>query len=155
MTKKRFTVTKARDRVWRVISTCGYSGYLPKAPGTYASILACVLLYFLPLLGHIVPILIITVAGIVAVEKIRGNEKDPGYVVIDEFVGMLITMVGHSPGVWSLSKGFILFRAFDILKPYPVRRLERLPGAFGIIADDVAAAIFANIALLIWERLSG
>jgi len=83
----------------------------------------------------------------------RGDQADPGFVVIDEFAGMLVAMAGHAVTFRNLFIGFILFRAFDILKPYPVRKLERLPGAYGIIADDVLAGILASAALFIIGRL--
>ncbi len=138
-----------RDKVCEWYATCSYVGYIPFAPGTWGSLLACFILYFYPSLANPFIILLIGVAGVVASERARGREPDPGYVVIDEFVGMLITMCGHGPTLWGLTKGFILFRAFDILKPYPIRRLERLPGGYGIMADDILAGIFANAVLFL------
>lgn len=85
-----------------------------------------------------------------ATERARGTDADPGHLVIDEFVGMLVTISGHPASFWRLAKGFILFRAFDILKPYPIRKLEHLPGGYGIIADDLLAGLFASAALFIW-----
>ena len=74
--------------------------------------------------------------------------------MIDELIGMLVATLGHSPSAWNIVKAFILFRAFDILKPYPIRKVERLPGAYGIIADDVLAGIFASLTLFLWERFA-
>ena len=140
-----------RDRVCEWYATCSYVGYLPFAPGTWGSLLACFILYLYPSIANPFIILIIGAAGVVASERARGGKPDPGYVVIDELAGMLITMCGHSPTFWGLTKGFILFRAFDILKPYPIRRLERLPGGYGIMADDVLAGLFANAVLFLWR----
>jgi len=75
------------------------------------------------------------------------HTTDPGPVVIDEVMGMLITLF-MNPAGWSAAFiGFLLFRVFDIVKPYPARRLERLPGGVGIMADDAMAAIYANLVL--------
>jgi phosphatidylglycerophosphatase A len=92
---------------------------------------------------------------VVASERARGNEKDPGCIVIDEFVGVLVTMAGHKLTILALFEGFILFRAFDILKPYPIRKVERLPGGLGIVADDVLAGIFASALLFAITWLIG
>jgi phosphatidylglycerophosphatase A len=142
-----------RDRISEWYATCSYVGYLPFAPGTWGSLLACIIVYFCPSIRNPIIIALITAGGVVASERARGIDADPGYVVIDEFVGMLVTVAGHSVTFWGLTKGFILFRAFDILKPYPIRKLERLPGGYGIIADDVLAGVFASAALFIWGRL--
>ncbi len=102
-----------------------------------------------------VAIAVLTVLAIPAVERARGGETDPGCIVVDELLGMLVTVAGHSitvPG--ALSRAFILFRAFDILKPYPIRKMERLPGAYGIIADDLLAGVYASIALFLVGRLA-
>jgi phosphatidylglycerophosphatase A len=80
-------------------------------------------------------------------------EKDPGYIVVDELAGICVTMVGQGLDVTNLLKGLILFRIFDILKPFPIRRLEALPKGYGIVADDMLAGIYANVALLLLGRL--
>jgi len=142
-----------RDRVCEWFATCCYVGYLPLAPGTWGSLLAGIALYCFPFLDNPAVIALLAAAGVAAAERARGSEADPGYVVIDEFVGILITLAGHRLTFRNLLLGFILFRAFDILKPYPIRKLERLPGGYGIIADDVLAGIFASAALFIVGRL--
>lgn len=148
------TKDRARARVCEWYATCCYVGYLPFAPGTWASLLTCAFIYVYPPLTSPLVIVLLTAAAIVASERERGEDADPGRVVVDEFVGMLITMSGHAPTLWGLLKGFILFRAFDILKPYPIRKLERLPGGYGIVADDALAGIFASAVLFIWEGLT-
>ena len=142
-----------RDRICEWFATCCYVGYLPFAPGTWASLLAGALLYFFHFFHSPAVILFFALAGGAAAEIARGGLADPGYVVIDEFVGVLVTMAGHSLTLLNLSIGFILFRAFDILKPYPVKKVERLPGACGIIADDVLAGVFASVVLFAVGRL--
>jgi phosphatidylglycerophosphatase A len=134
--------------------TCGYIGYLPYAPGTWASILGCILLYLLPgIFNHPALVAFLTIAAVFSINRVELQEKDPGYVVIDELAGICVTMVGQGLGLSNLLKGFILFRIFDILKPFPVRRLEGLPKGYGIVADDIMAGIYANAALLLLGRL--
>ena len=73
--------------------------------------------------------------------------EDPGYIVIDELAGMFITMAGHKTELITLVAGFLLFRIFDIIKPYPVGAVERLRKGYGIMADDILAGIYGNIIL--------
>lgn len=137
-----------------VFATCGYVGYLPLAPGTWASILGCILLYLLPgILNHPLTVILIGVAAILCINRMELPEKDPGYIVVDELAGICVTMVGQGLDVTNLLKGFVLFRIFDILKPFPIRRLEALPKGYGIVADDILAGIYANAALLLLGRL--
>jgi len=142
-----------RDRICEWFATCCYVGYLPAAPGTWGSLLAAILLYLFPFFHSPIVILFLLAGGVATAQVARGDQGDPGYVVIDEFAGMVITMAGHAVTFRNLFIGFILFRAFDILKPYPVRKLERLPGAYGIIADDVLAGILASAALFVIGRI--
>src|SRR4029434_10117312 len=72
---------------------------------------------------------------------------DPGPIVIDEVVGMLITLAAIQVGWGGRLLGLVLFRAFDVAKPFPARQLERLHGGFGVMCDDVMAGIYANVAL--------
>ena len=89
----------------------------------------------------------IPVSTVVARESGR---KDPGFVVIDEVAGQLIALIGV-PLDWKyLLGGFILFRSFDIVKPFPLRRLEHLPGGTGIMMDDVGAGLYALVLLQLW-----
>jgi phosphatidylglycerophosphatase A len=134
--------------------TCGYIGYLPLAPGTWASALGCILLYLLPgILNHPALVALLTIASIFCINRMELLEKDPGYIVVDELAGICVTMVGQGLDLSNLLKGFILFRIFDILKPFPIRRLEALPKGYGIVADDILAGIYANAALLLLGRL--
>ena len=82
-----------------------------------------------------------------------GGKKDPGSIVWDEIASFPIVFWGHAVTPWSLGLGYLLHRVFDISKPPPTRRLERLPGGWGIMADDVMAAVFANFGLWIvrWQ----
>lgn len=141
------------DRLFMSIATGFGAGYLPKAPGTWGSLLALPLHFFLRqltpshyalALGAIFFIAVIT-AG--QAEKIL-DRKDPGVIVIDEVIGMLITLIAapDNPLIWLL--GFALFRFFDIFKPYPIRLIDqRINGGLGIVLDDVLAGIYSLIVL--------
>jgi phosphatidylglycerophosphatase A len=124
-------------------------------PGTVCSALGCLLLYWFPaFFGHPLTVLGSVAVAVLTVQRLGLPEgEDPRYVVIDELAGILVTMVGHAATPVNLLIGFILFRAFDILKPYPIKKIERLPGAWGIVADDVAAALFSNIILILLRRI--
>lgn len=83
----------------------------------------------------------------------ESGRKDPGFVVIDEVAGQMIALIGV-PANWKyLLAGFILFRSFDIVKPFPLRRLEKLPGGTGIMMDDVGAGLYALVLLHSWQYI--
>ncbi|MHB8989421.1 MAG: phosphatidylglycerophosphatase A family protein [Desulfobulbia bacterium] len=144
------------DRLFMTIATGFGAGYLPKAPGTWGTLLALPLHFFLRqlppnhyalALGGIFFIGVIT-AG--QAEKIL-DRKDPGVIVIDEVIGMLITLIGapNNPLIWLL--GFLIFRFFDIFKPYPIRIIDqRINGGMGIVLDDVLAGVYSCIVLQIF-----
>jgi len=125
-------------------------GYAPIIPGTAGSLAAAILHFMLPL-EEPAWILIITaafVAGIwsgTLVEREYG--KDPPLVVIDEFVGQWLTFSFLPMDLLTLTGGFLLFRIFDISKPFPVNRAQRLKGGLGIMLDDVIAAVYAHASL--------
>ena len=136
-----------------LIATGFYAGYLPKAPGTWGSLVGLALFYLLHTLS--LPVYLSVVAGLFAVgslaageaEKILDN-RDPGVVVIDEIVGMLIAMIAVPMTPLTLALGFILFRIFDIAKPFPVNFFDqRFHGGLGIMLDDVVAGIYSLIIL--------
>ena len=135
------------------LATAGYSGYFPIAPGTVGS--AVGLLVYLLVWWTASPvvetalILGLFAAGVWAgtvAERYFGG-IDPGPVVLDEVVGMLITLAFIPVGVSGAIAGFVLFRVFDVIKPFPAGRLEKLHGGFGVMADDAMAAIYANLSL--------
>ena len=134
--------------------SCGYLGHSPVVPGTVGSAFACVLLFlFQGVCTHPAFVIFLALIAIVVINRMELPDKDPSFVVIDEVAGMCATMVGQPATAIALLKGFILFRLFDILKPFPIRRIERLPKGWGIVADDLAAGVYANIALLILGRV--
>ena len=140
------------DRLARVVATAFGSGYSPFAPGTAGS--AVGLLLFLPLAEVGWPVQLaataaLTVIGALAagrVARLVGLE-DPGLVVVDEVAGQWITFLALPFTPVIALAGFLLFRVMDIVKPWPARDLEHLPGGWGIMADDVAAGIYAHLAL--------
>ena len=138
------------------IATCGPVGYLKFAPGTVGSLCGIPLvltyryspLFSLLLLGCLLSIAVWS-SSVTSKEL---GEKDPSVVVIDEVCGIMITFL-FVPLSWvSLLIGFLAFRFFDILKPQPVRYLERFPDGFGIVLDDAMAGIYANIVLQLLIR---
>jgi phosphatidylglycerophosphatase A len=140
-------------RVAVFIATVGYIGYFPVAPGTVGSA-AGLLVYLLVWWSQTVVVevglvLILFCAGVWAgttAERYFGG-IDPGPIVIDEVVGMLITLAFIPVGMSGAIAGFVLFRIFDVIKPYPADRLERLHGGLGVMADDAMAAVYANLTL--------
>ncbi len=140
------------------IATVGYCGYFPIAPGTVGSA-AGLLVYLLvwwtqsPVveIGLIVALFLAGVWAGTTAERYFGG-IDPGQIVLDEVVGMLITLAFIPVGLSGALAGFVLFRIFDVIKPFPARRLESLHGGLGVMADDAMAAIYANLALrgLMW-----
>jgi len=148
------------NHIIMAIATGFYSGRLPKAPGTWGSLAAFLpwlLIKDLALPTYLTIVLLIFVLGFFtagSAEKIL-DRPDAGPIVIDEIVGMLITLTAapQHPAAWLL--GFLLFRLFDIKKPFPVSWLDqRIHGGLGIMMDDVAAGIYALICLqLLWLPL--
>ncbi len=127
-------------------------GRVPKAPGTAGSVLGLLLwgpAGFLSLEAYGLGLVAaLSVGVVVAGRAARALQRvDPPMVVWDEVVGMGVTLFGAPRTVWSLLLGFALFRLFDIAKPPPIRRLERLPGGYGIMFDDVLAGVYAAACL--------
>ena len=135
------------------IATAGYLGYFPIAPGTVGSggglLVFALLLPARSSLVEVAVILGLCVAGVWAAQVAARHfgGEDPGPVVIDEVVGMLVTLAFVPASVATAVAGFFLFRVFDILKPHPASRFELLPGGWGVMADDVMAGIYANLGL--------
>jgi phosphatidylglycerophosphatase A len=134
-------------------------GYSPVAPGTLGTLLAIPVYYFLSNISS--PIYEITLIGFFFLSvwisenaEIFFGKKDDQRIVIDEMIGFLITMLWVPKTILFVTIGFFLFRLFDILKPFPIRRLERgLKGGFGVVLDDVIAGVYANIILHLVGRI--
>ena len=141
------------DKPVLFLATGCFVGYVPVAPGTFGSAVAIPLCYLLtgwplrvgaPAVGLFI-VVAIWVAG--RAESLLGS-TDPGCIVIDEIAGMLVTFLAVPLTPAAALTGFLLFRGFDIIKPFPIRRVEaRLSGGAGIVLDDVVAGAFANVVL--------
>ena len=142
------------------IATAGYVGFFPIAPGTAGSAAALVLFAVIRWIG--VPAVELSMIGFVlligiwsATETERALDlKDPGPVVIDEVLGMLITLALLPLSITGVITGFVLFRIFDVIKPYPAGRLEALHGGTGIMLDDLVAGLYAHVALRVLALLA-
>ena len=154
------TAGTRRSRLAVAFASFGYLGFAPVAPGTVGAAAAIPVFVLLRWAGS--PWLEVAVCAAIVVagawsarltEQALGVE-DPGPVVIDEVVGMLVSLL-FLPGTWPvILAAFLAFRVFDIVKPWPAGRLEHVPGGWGVMADDVMAGIYANltIQILIWAR---
>lgn len=158
-TSSRFT--SSLDYLALAISTWGV-GYLPLMPGTFGSLVGIgVFLLLGSLVLQLVGVVAITWAGIWAASRTERilRLKDPGKVVVDEVAGQMIALLplsfSGSVGKGGIILSFILFRLFDIFKPYPARRFERLRSGLGIMADDLVAGVYAAIGtalvMFIWR----
>jgi len=147
-----------RSRLAVAFASFGYVGFAPAAPGTVGA--AAAIPFFLLLRRADSAWLEIAVcAAIVAAgawsarltEAALGVE-DPGPVVIDEVVGMFVSLL-FLPATWPvIAAAFLAFRVFDIVKPWPAGRLEHVPGGWGVMADDVMAGVYANLAVQLLIR---
>ncbi|MBI2091445.1 MAG: phosphatidylglycerophosphatase A [Deltaproteobacteria bacterium] len=147
------------DKLIKFFATGFGTGYMPKAQGTFGTAVGVALFWALsdlPFVHYaIVTIVFIVFASWIA-EQARGlfGNDDPPQVTIDEIAGFLVTMLGHAWSWKSIAAGFVLFRIFDILKPFPVRSIDRkIKNGWGIVLDDVLAGAYANACLMILSRL--
>ena len=150
------------DLVANVVATpiatwlgCGYSPVAPGTAGSAAALLIAVVLhswlgwppFWFAILAAALCLPGIWAAGVMA--RVEGRE-DPGIVVVDEVIGQWVTIAAAHTMNWkSVLAAFVLFRLFDIWKPFPVRRLERLPSGWGIVADDVMAGVYGAVVIFV------
>jgi phosphatidylglycerophosphatase A len=141
------------------LATGFWVGNIPFAPGTFGSLIGLPLCFFLsrielPLAMVLAVLFIIFSIGIAhAAEKII-RSKDPGCIVVDEIAGMLVALIGLPFNPLTVAIGFVVFRILDILKPFPIRALDKgISGGVGVVADDVVAGIFANCLLRLFLYL--
>jgi phosphatidylglycerophosphatase A len=144
---------------WGIIASFFGIGFFPVAPGTVASLAVLLIYRFflcrLPwpfLVGIFLALLAIGIhaSSIYAAEL---GQEDPRRIVVDEAAGQLLVFLSVPPTWLNLGLGFFLFRFFDIVKPFPISRAERLPGGWGIMADDVAAAVAGMVILHLYLYL--
>jgi phosphatidylglycerophosphatase A len=141
------------QRLGLFIATCGYLGYVPIAPGTFGSAAGLAVFYAVRSSGSVsvelAAIVILFAIGVwsgtVAEHHLGGI--DPGPVVLDEVVGMLITLALLPVNLTGAITGFLVFRVLDVVKPWPSARFERLPGGLGVMADDGMAAVYGNLVM--------
>jgi phosphatidylglycerophosphatase A len=136
--------------VWRIIASFFGLGFFPVAPGTLTSLII-VLVYKYLIYGLSGPYLLLILFVLMSLGTYASSfysselkRPDPSCVVIDEAAGQFLVLLFVLPAWTNLIAGFLLFRFFDIFKPFPIRRLERLPSGWGIMADDIMAALMAK-----------
>ena len=143
-----------RNLLIKAISTFFFVGYLPLIPGTFGSIAGIGIFYLLngsSWFSYPLFVLCIIVLGLLTSGRMEEllNKKDPGCIVIDEVMGMLIALSFLPPDPKIIILAFLMFRILDTLKPYPAGRLQNMHGAIGVMGDDLVAGIYANIVLQI------
>jgi phosphatidylglycerophosphatase A len=151
-----------RHRFSIAIASVLYIGFIPGAPGTYASLAAtlgfllvfCVSWWIIPAL-HLSAVCLITLVGVLTASDASDSTgiEDPSFVVIDEVAGQLLTFLFLPVNAFNLILGFLAFRCFDIWKPFPIRKLEPLGKGVGIMADDLLAGVYANLVLQLLNLL--
>jgi phosphatidylglycerophosphatase A len=149
---------KTKDNIILFIAQGAYSGRAPVAPGTAGTLVGILLYLLVRDLGELwygavcAAVFVIGTWAAGQVERMLGA-KDHSTIVIDEIAGYLVAML-LVPGTWQyIAAAFFLFRAFDIVKPFPLRRLEHLPGGLGVMLDDVGAGIYTNVILQVAVHL--
>jgi phosphatidylglycerophosphatase A len=134
-------------------ATCGYLGYVPIAPGTFGSAAGLAVFVAVRATGS-TAVELITIAVLFALGVWSGTVAerhfggvDPAPVVLDEVVGMLVTLALLPVNASGAVVGFLIFRIFDVIKPWPSARFEHLPGGLGVMADDGMAAVYGNLVM--------
>lgn len=141
-----------KQRLAFVFATGFGSGYSPFAPGTAGSVVGLLFVWgmtFMDLTGQVVFTMVVSALAMVAADIVAKSIglKDPGLVVADEIAGMMVTMIAVPITLKSALIGFVLFRVMDVVKPPPARQFEHFKGGVGIVADDLMAGVYANLAL--------
>ena len=141
---------------WRFIAAGFGSGWVPKAPGTFGSLVGLAIGCLLVPAGHLpmlAGIILTTALGIYAIHQLPEAKIDPGWIVIDEIAGQMIPLLAlHKFSLPGALLAFVLFRLFDIWKPWPVSWADRRKDEFGIMGDDIIAGLLALAVLTILQR---
>lgn len=140
------------DKLALTLSSCFGIGLIPVAQGTFASLAAIPLAVAVARLSSVAGACVLFFFILLAIWASGGSaralqKEDPAEVVIDEVAGLLLTLFLLPATGFNLCLGFVLFRLFDILKPYPIRRLEKVGGGAGIVLDDLLAGVYGNVCL--------
>jgi len=145
----------------RLFSTIFGVGYFPVAPGTMGTLVTVIIYWFFPELTTLqlfLSLIFITFLGVISssvtekeFQRNAGDKSlhDPGIIIIDEVAGMLAALIAIPKTLPFVAAAFLLFRLFDITKPFPIKKIEKLPSGWGIMLDDVAAGTLSNIILQI------
>ncbi len=151
-----------KNRVSLLIASFFHIGFIPGAPGPYASITTTLIFFavfffshrILPGL-HVSAVCLVTLIGILTSSEVSRSSgiEDPSFVVIDEVAGQLLTFLFLPVNPLNLIAGTVAFRVFDMWKPFPIRRLESLGAGVGIMADDLLAGVYGNLILQLVNRL--
>lgn len=147
------------DRLAFVLASVFGAGYSPVASGTVGSLVTAVAIWLLPLTPFriAVALVVVTLVGIWAggrVERVLGR-KDPGLIVIDEVAGMLFSVIGLPRSLPVLVTAFLVFRLFDIWKPFPARESQALTGGIGVMVDDLIAGLYTLVLIMGARALFG
>ena len=131
---------------------------MPMMPGTFGSILGTLTFLLIPIdsfLIKMIILVIILIAGAYSSFKIElaTGREDNQIIVIDEIAGVWLTLSIIPGGTWFTLAGLLLFRLFDIWKPYPIRKLERLKYGYGVMLDDILAGLYAGLLILIFDKM--
>ena len=141
-----------------MIASVGGAGYSPVAPGTVGSFVTLVALWLIPFSrpALVITLVVVTLLGIWAASRVERalGVKDPGVIVIDEVAGMLLSVLLLPRTIPVLVSAFLLFRLFDIWKPFPAGESQRLSGGLGVMVDDLIAGVYALV-LVMGARLVG
>jgi phosphatidylglycerophosphatase A len=140
------------QRLATLLATGFGSGYSPVVPGTAGSFVGLLLYWPIARLAPPVQaalVVSLSLAGIWSAARVARavRDEDPGIVVVDEFAGMWVSLLFLPLTPFTAAAGFVLFRVLDVIKPFPAKQFERLPGGLGIVADDLMAGVYANLLL--------
>ena len=142
-----------------LVATVFGAGYSPIAPGTAGSAVTVAILWLVPFsrVGLVAFFVVVTLVGTWAahVAEAALGDKDPGAIVIDEVAGMTLSVLLLPLTLSVLAAAFVLFRIFDVVKPFPAGRAQALPGGFGVMVDDLIAGLYALVLLLALRRFAG
>jgi len=148
-------LNKSTSKIILFFVTGFYVGYFPRLPGTAGTLVAIPFSLGINRMASVsLPLALLTLVTAISCAiwlSTRGavilGQRDPGIIVIDEIVGFMIANFGAPPSVAIVTLAFVLFRFFDIMKPFPMSKLEKLPGGAGIVLDDVMAGLYTFLVL--------
>jgi phosphatidylglycerophosphatase A len=148
-----------RDHVAIFVATVGGAGYAPIAPGSVGSVIAAVALWLIPFSfpGLVLFLVVVTAAGVWAAHRVERlfGEKDPGMIVVDEVAGLTVALLASPRTLPVVAVAFVLFRVFDVVKPFPAGAAQQLPGGAGVVLDDLVAGLYTLGVLVALSVVAG